>query len=229
MFVALEGIDGAGKNTLADALVRRAEAAGLTVGRLGFPRYRETAFGALVGLYLDGRFGGLDEVSPYFAAMLYAGDRLQSRELIDATLAANDLVVVDRYVASNIVYNAVKLPPAEQLTFIDRFVEIEHSVFGLPTPDLYLLVDIAPDRAAELVRRKAKRSYTDKAADLHEADVAYLGACRRLYCELADRSFVAPWQVVPVVDAAGELRPPDAIADQAWDAIGRRLPGSDRR
>ncbi len=226
MFVALEGIDGAGKNTLADGLARRAEAAGLSVGRLDFPRYRETAFGALVGLYLDGRFGGLDEVSPYFAAMLYAGDRLQSRELIDATLAANDLVVVDRYVASNIVYNGVKLPPADRATFIEHFVEIEHGVFGLPVPDLYLLVDITPGRAAELVRRKAKRSYTDKVSDLHEADSGYLGACRRFYRELADQRFGAPWLVVPVVDEAGELRPPDAIADQVWDAIDRHRAGS---
>ncbi len=226
MFVALEGIDGAGKNTLADGLARRAEAAGLKVGRLGFPRYRETAFGALVGLYLDGRFGGLDEVSPYFAAMLYAGDRLQSRDLIDATLAANDLVVADRYVASNIVYNGVKLPAGDRQTFIDRFVEIEHGVFGLPAPDLYLLVDIAPDRAAELVRQKAKRSYTDKVSDLHEADIGYLGACRQFYRELADQRFVAPWLVVPVVDDQGRLRPPHAIADQAWDEIDRRRSGT---
>ncbi len=226
MFVALEGIDGAGKNTLADGLAGRAEAAGLNVGRLGFPRYRETAFGALVGLYLDGRFGGLDEVSPDFAALLYAGDRLQSRELIDATLAANDLVVADRYVASNIVYNGVKLPPADRPAFIDRFVEIEHDVFGLPVPDLYLLVDIAPDRAAELVGRKAKRSYTDKVSDLHEADSGYLGACRRFYRELADQGFAAPWLVVPVADDQGRLRPPDAIADQAWDAIDRRRSGA---
>ena len=223
MFVALEGIDGAGKQTLADGLAGRAEAAGLTAGRLAFPRYRETAFGELVGRYLDGRFGALDQVSPYFAALLYAGDRLQSRALIDATLKANDLVVVDRYVASNVVYNGAKLPEAERPTFVNHLVDIEHGVFGLPMPDLYLLVDIEPERAAELVRRKAKRSYTDKAADLHEGDRAYLAQCRRLYRELAERAFGAPWLVVPAVDQAGNLRPPDAIADQAWAEVSRRM------
>ena len=224
MFVALEGIDGAGKHTLADGLARRAEAAGLKVGRLAFPRYRETAFGELVGRYLDGRFGALDQVSPYFAALLYAGDRLQSRALIEATLEANDVMVVDRYVASNVVYNAAKLPEAERVTFVDHLVDIEHGVFGLPVPNLYILVDIDPDRAAELVRRKAKRSYTDQAADLHERDRAYLAQCHRLYRELAERAFGAPWLVVPAVDRAGTVRLPDAIADQAWVEVSRRIP-----
>lgn len=222
-FVALEGIDGAGKNTLTEGLFKRAEAAGLKCARLAFPRYTETAFGRLVAAYLNGEFGGIDEVSPDFAALLYAGDRYESRDVIEAALAENDLVIADRYVASNAAYNSAKLAEAARAAFIDRFEKIEHEVFGLPRPDLYLLLEIAPATSAELVARKGERDYTDKAADLHEADRAYLAACAAVYDELAARDFGAPWLRVPVEDAAGSLRTPDDIAEQVWGEMAARL------
>lgn len=229
MFVALEGIDGAGKNTLTQGLVARASAAGLSCATLSFPRYRETAFGQLVGRYLDGKFGDLEQVSPDFAALLYAGDRYESLGVIEAALRDNDLLIADRYVASSAAYQAARLAPEMRQAFIDRVEDIEHSVFRLPVPDLYVLLDVPPARAAEMVLMKAKRSYTDKAADLHEADHSYLATCDAIYREIARKGFGAPWIQVPVEDTDGTLRQPDDIASDAWSEIERRLPESGAR
>ncbi len=223
MFVALEGIDGAGKNTLAQGLQARARGAGLGARRLSFPRYDETAFGGLVGRYLNGAFGGLDQVSPYFSALLYAGDRYESRDDIAAALAASDLLIADRYCASNIAYNAAKLDPAERAEFIAHFDDIEHRAFGLPRPDLYVLLAIPPAIAATLVARKATRGYTDKAADLHEENRDYLTRCDAVYRQLAREQSGAPWQVVDIVDGGENLRPAEAIADEVWAALAAGL------
>src|SRR5688500_14078278 len=104
MILAIEGLDAAGKNTQTQLLVRRARAAGLRVATLAFPRYGQTFFAASVADYLNGRFGDLSAVDPRFAAMLDAGDRFESRGLIERLTTEHDLLVIDRYTASNLAH-----------------------------------------------------------------------------------------------------------------------------
>jgi dTMP kinase len=115
--VAIEGIDGSGKGTQARQLLQRLEADGLRARLLSFPRYEATFFGRAVGQYLDGAFGSLGQVHPFFASLLFAGDRFESRSLLTDALAAHDIVVLDRYVASNVAHQAARLegPQREQL------------------------------------------------------------------------------------------------------------------
>ena len=62
--IAIEGIDGAGKGTQAGRLVSSLLNMGLNVDTLQFPRYSATTFGSAIGDFLNGRFGGLNEVHP---------------------------------------------------------------------------------------------------------------------------------------------------------------------
>ena len=55
--VAGEGLDGAGKATLVDALGRAAQARGATVATLAFPRYDADVHAALAGEALHGEHG----------------------------------------------------------------------------------------------------------------------------------------------------------------------------
>ena len=80
--IAIEGIDGAGKGTQAGRLVSSLREMGLRVDTLQFPRYSATNFGGAIGDFLNGRFGSLNQVHPQLAAVLYAGDRFESRPLL---------------------------------------------------------------------------------------------------------------------------------------------------
>lgn len=53
--VAIEGIDGAGKNTLSRALEKELADAGLAVAKLGFPAYGRTPFADFADDALHGR------------------------------------------------------------------------------------------------------------------------------------------------------------------------------
>jgi len=222
MLIAIEGIDGAGKGTLTRELLALAAADGIAAAGLSFPRYEETKFSALIAQYLNGRFGTVDEVPARFAALLYAGDRFESLQTLQALIADNDLVILDRYVASNMAYNAARVDEAERDGLIAWLDETEFGIFGLPRPDLTVLLATQPAVADELVGRKGARGYTADSRDLHEADRDFMARVAAVYRRLAAAGG-AGWLEVDPAAADGTLRPPAAIAAEVWAALKPRL------
>lgn len=209
LLVAIEGIDGSGKGTQAARLHQTLSAAGWKSALMGFPRYRDTFFGNRIGDFLNGRFGQLDDVDPFLAATLYAGDRFESRELLCSTIAANDVVVLDRYVPSNIAHQAGKRQNADRLRLRNWIEHLEFEIYRLPRPELVILFDLPAESAARLIAMKKARDYTPLAADLQEADRSYQERVREAYLELAEDK---GWHTVPVVDGSSSLRPLDEVA-----------------
>ena len=214
--VALEGIDGSGKGTQAALLADRARAAGRTVATISFPTYDGNPFAEAVADYLNGRFGSADEVHPELAALLYAADRFHARGTLVEAIASHDLVVCDRYVASNAAHQGAKLQGDERRRLLDWLDAVEYGEFGLPRPDLVVLLDTPVALARTLVAQKGARGYTTLEADIHEADAAHAAATREVYLELAERG---NWVVVSTVDAGGGLRDVEAIADEIWEHV----------
>lgn len=216
VLIAIEGIDGAGKGTQANLLSDRLQAEGIRAGGMQFPRYSETSFGAAIGDFLNGKFGSLDQVHPQLAAVLYAGDRFESLELLQQTMTENDVVVLDRFTGSNLAHQAARLD-GEASEKLRRWIEnVEHNVFGLPRPNLNILIDISSDWSRELVGRKAARDYTDSEADLQESNLPYLERVRVCYRQIAaDRD---DWVAVSSL-ADGELRTVADISDEIFDLV----------
>ena len=210
ILIAIEGIDGAGKGTQAGQLVQGLRQLGYRVDSLQFPRYGATTFGQAIGDFLNGRFGALNEVHPQLAAVLYAGDRYESRELLLQLLQDNDVVVLDRYVGSNLAHQASKLAGEARATLIDWIERVEFGVFQLPRPDLTILIDMSSEMSRELVSRKGTRDYTDREADLQEADLPYLEKVRRCYLALSHSRL--DWRTVHGLAEDGSLRTIEQIA-----------------
>ena len=184
--IAIEGIDGTGKNTQSKALVANLKAKGFDVEFLGFPAYDETFFGKEIGQYLNGAFGGLDDVHPKLASLLYAGDRLEKKPFIEQCLAAGKVLVIDRYVSSNIAHQGAKMAGDERAALIEWLQQLEFEVHGLPKPSLNILLDMDVASSTALVMKKDERNYTDKKQDLHEADTSYMDKVANVYRQLSD-------------------------------------------
>lgn len=185
ILVAIEGIDGSGKGTQASRLRDTLRQQGLRVELLSFPRYRETEFGRKIGDFLNGRFGSLDQANPFLVALLFAGDRLESRSHLRRVLAENDIVICDRFVASNVAHQGAKRDGDERQELVDWILTVEHGIHELPRPDLTIYLDVPVAWATRLIALKAQRTYTDKAADLQEADANYLQRVADVYQHLA--------------------------------------------
>jgi dTMP kinase len=214
--VALEGIDGSGKGTQAAFLAERARAAGRSVETFSFPTYDGNPFAEAIAGYLNGEFGSADEVHPELAALLYAADRFHARGALRDAIDSHDLVICDRYVASNAAHQGAKLQGDERSRLLDWLAAVEYGEFGLPRPDLVILLDTPVAVARTLVARKGERGYTTLEADIHEADAAHTAATREVYLELAERE---NWRVVRTARDNGELRDVEEIAEEVWESL----------
>lgn len=221
MLMAIEGIDGSGKGTQAAAIQRRSVTQGLSISSFSFPRYGANPFADAVSAYLNGQFGVTNEVSPYLAALLYAGDRFCARDELIGSGRRDALVVCDRYVDSNIAHQAAKLPPKERLRFIRWIENVEYGAYGMPRADLTVFLVVPVKTAVQLIRRKPPRAYTARTADIHEADPDYLQACAEVYAFLVDRN---PGTSIAIdcIDG-GQLRSEESIADEIWQHVSQRL------
>lgn len=216
LLIDIEGIDGSGKGTQARRLCDRLVQSGVTASLISFPRYESTLFGRAIGEFLNGDYGTLEQVHPFLVSLLFAGDRFESKALLDEALRSCEVVVLDRYVPSNVAHQASKCDGAARADLTRRILALEFEVFGLPRPDLVLLLDLPVPMAQELVLQKATRSYTHRAADLQEADAVYLQRVRDVYLELARHG--SEWRLISGC-AGDQMRTIDEVGEEIWTAV----------
>jgi len=170
---------------------------------------------------LNGKFGALNEVHPQLAAVLYAGDRFESRSLLLNMMDTNDVVVLDRFVGSNLAHQSAKLEGESRTALIAWIEKIEFDVFSLPRPTLTILIDMSSEMSRELVSRKAARDYTDQEADLQESDLPYLEKVRRCYLALAHSRL--DWRTVHGLNDDGALKGIEEVGDEILAVVKSQL------
>jgi len=217
VLLAIEGGDGAGKGTAATNVVERLRAAGRSATVVSFPRYAETVGGLVLGDLLAGRLaerlGGA--VTPEAAAVLYALDRFESRGVLAEALRDHEVVVLDRYIASNMAYQAAKVPAHAAEALMAWILELERGQFGMPAADLTVYLDTPVDVARGLIAQKRARAYTDRTFDENEADVALQVRVRENYAAMAAAGLGGRW-----VTVAGAPRTTAEVAEEIVGLVG---------
>lgn len=206
MFVVIEGLDGAGKNTLTEALDKALVARGARVSRFAFPRYEADVHAELARDALHGRLGDVAS-SVHAMAVLFALDRRGAADELRRALAASDVVLVDRYVASNAAYGAARLHQDADGELVAWVRELEIGRFAVPVPDVQLLLAV-PERVA--AARAAGRA---RGRDVYESDGGLQARTAAVYRGLAASGWLSPWRVLDGADRvdagalAAELAP----------------------
>ena len=250
VLVAIEGIDGSGKGTQAQMLLESACKEGpkegseekYTAALLSFPRYQITESSKWIAEYLKGDFGELDKVHPLFAGMLFALDRFESKEQIEGLLARHDLVIIDRYVESNLAYQSARVREDVRTKFVDRLLELEYEIYGLPRQDLTLFLDMPVAFSEHLISERGARAYTaddeiimDIAErvnippgryDIHEENTNYLQTVHKMYHQLIQSYDITPCEVINCQNEDGKLRSREDVAQEVWNAVKAKLKGS---
>jgi dTMP kinase len=193
VLIAIEGVDGAGKRTLTHGLRAAFESDGRTVTSLSFPRYGQSVTADIAAEALHGGHGDLS-TSVYAMAVLFALDRAAARELIADLHGANDVVILDRYVASNAAYSAARLNQDAHGDAVAWVRELEYGRLHLPAPDWQVLLDVPAELAAERAEHRANTE-ADRAKDAYERDDGLQRRTGAVYSELAASDWGGRWLV----------------------------------
>jgi len=218
--IAIEGIDGSGKRTQLDLLAAALTASEgqTTVYSTGFPQY-DSWFGKMVGQFLNGDFGTLDSVDPHFTALLYAGDRFEAKPKLEAALNNGQIVLVDRYIGSNLAHQTARVAPEQRDAFRRWIEHLEYGIYDLPREDLILYLRVPPSEAQKLVIQKSARNYTSAKQDIQEASLRHLELAADMYDLLAREN---PWVTIECFDSARRMmRPAEDIARDVLAAVNK--------
>ena len=213
MLIVLEGLDGAGKSTQVKKLKEYLTERCGELEYIHFPRYDAPVYGDLIGRFLKGEFGSIDAVHPQLVALLFAEDRHGAAPGMRDALAAGKVVLLDRYVYSNIAYQCAKLPEGEERTKLRNWIfDTEYGDFALPVPDLNLFLDVPigfVEKSLAQPREGDDRNYLQGSQDIHEASIRFQEAVRDLYRSEAARD--PHFLRIDCGDANGNMLPPDEI------------------
>lgn len=205
VLITIEGVDGAGKRTLTNGLRASFEAAHKSVGSLAFPRYHRSVPADLAAEALHGAHGDLAE-SVHAMAVLFALDRAGAKEEIELLLATYDVVILDRYVASNAAYSAARLYQGADGEVVQWVRELEFDRLELPRPDRQVLLDVPTELAARRAENRANTE-ADRARDAYERDGGLQQRTSVVYSALAEANWCGSWSVAgPDVDPAALAR-----------------------
>lgn len=213
--IVLEGVDGSGKATQSKLLVDYFRSKNIPVETISFPRYTDSFFGKLVGRFLSGEFGKLQEISPYLASLPYAMDRRNARQEIVNWLKKGKMVVADRYVTSSFAHQAAKLPAEKRPEFIEWLRDMEYNEHKMPVPDIVLFLYIPWEKSQELASKRARGT------DIADQDSAHQKSASEVYKWLALHESV--WKQINCMDKAGRLRPIDEIHTELLQTLRTTL------
>ena len=213
-FIAIEGLDGAGKSTQIQMMHEHLGARGIRACCLHFPRTDTGIFGDMAARFLRGEFGKIDGVHPYLVALLYAEDRRSAAPEIRDLLNDGGFFIADRYVYSNIAYQCAKVADEEEQERLREWIlNLEYTEFGIPKPQMCLFLDapIAFTRdVIEQGRTGRERQYLQGRQDIHEADSDFQRRVREVYLRQASRD--SNFRIVPCTDGdTGKMLPPHRV------------------
>jgi len=212
-FIVIEGLDGSGKSTQLKLLKEYLTEQHITYQYLHFPRTDDGLFGDLVARFLRGDLGKIDEVNPYLVGLIYAGDREHSKNTINQWITAGHLVIVDRYVHSNMAFQGAKLATHEEKVNLRKWLnELEYNYYGIPKPDVSLFLDVPfsfTTKSLSNQRMGDDRGYLEGKQDIHEADLSFQEKVRQEYLDLVASD--ATFEMIDCYNSQLQMLEPAAI------------------
>lgn len=218
--IVIEGTDGCGKATQVKLLRKRLQTMDIAHQVVAFPRYTDNPYAKLVGKYLHGDFGEMNnETGTYLLSLAYAGDRFLAKDQIRDWLKMGNMVISDRYVPSNKVFMSAKLPDDRRQAFIDWLDDLEYSINDIPREELVIVLYVPTEIAYENNSKKGARAYTKVSHDLHEENLDYQKESSKLYLQLARHD--PNWVVIECTED-GKMKTPEQIHEDIFKVLKER-------
>ena len=221
IYLVIEGIDGAGKETQTRLLKEYLKSLGKNVITQSFPNYGTDGCKP-VQMYLDGKLSKTaNEVNAYQSSVLFAVDRFCTMTQLIKNITKDSVVVFDRYVSSNMLHQGGKIHNDEDLEKYLKWLEnFEFEVMKIPRPDKIFFLSVPPEISMELIKqRKGLKSQTEK--DIQESDVNHL---KNAYNTGMKISKMFGWEIIDCVDKEKkQMRTKEDISKEIQQKVNQIL------
>lgn len=214
--IVIEGIDGTGKKTQSNLLIKRLNEEGYKTAYFDFPRYDNPSSWAIKE-FLNGNLGELNQLNPKIISILFAFDRFCASNEIRDALNQGKIAIANRYTTSNMGHQAAQIKNKEEKDkFLEWLENLEYNVYKLPKPNKVILLYMNPDIAQQLIEKREnkdnKEGNKEKSRDLLERNKEHLIAAQETYLYVANKY---KWNIVNC-SPNGKLRSPNEIHEEIW-------------
>ena len=213
--IVIEGSsDGIGKSTQLGLLKEHLIKEGYEVVNHHFPSYH-TYHGVPVEKYLQGEYGKVSELSPYFINSLYAQDRaITWKTELEPLYNEGKIILLDRYTTSSLIYQSAVIEDIEERkAFIDYVTDFEYNKLGIQKPDKVIFLTAPFDLVQSM--RRARQNNDGVQNDIHERDIAFL---KKVY---DNALFVADYLSFDIVECStnDKMKSPSEIHNKVYRLV----------
>lgn len=185
--IVIEGTDCSGKETQSKLLKSYLEQNGIKVARFSYPQYN-TPTGKIIGGPLLGKpsicpswFNNYVEVDSKVASLYFAADRRASLPVLKELINNNEIVIIDRYIYSNMGHQGSKIEDKEERLKMYKFLEtLEFDLLELPRPDLVIFLYLPYSYGEELKKNRVETLDEAEKSQTHQIK------SERTYLELTE-------------------------------------------
>jgi dTMP kinase len=137
--IVVEGIDKAGKYTQSRLLIDALKLSGRRCTMMSFPDYT-TPIGQEIKAFFDGKRNYAIELTH----MLLSANRWEKKNEIESMIEKDNIIIMNRYYQSNIVYGVSHDLDLEWLLNLDK---------GLPKEDIVIILRVNPNTSYQRTRQ----------------------------------------------------------------------------
>ncbi len=185
--IVIEGTDCSGKETQSKLLKSYLEQNGIKVATFSYPQYN-TPTGKIIGGPLLGKpsicpswFNNYVEVDSKVASLYFAADRRASLPVLKELINNNEIVIIDRYIYSNMGHQGSKIEDKEERLKMYKFLEtLEFDLLELPRPDLVIFLYLPYSYGEELKKKRLETLDEAEKSQTHQIK------SERTYLELTE-------------------------------------------
>lgn len=223
--IAIEGIDGSGKRTLAENIKKKFDENEIVSEIISFPRHKEEFSSDLVDKFLyEGLRFNDDEYKALREGILYAIDRMVSlgriRENDKSKMDEYNegkILIFDRYLSSNFIHRSKNMTEHELDMYIAKMKYLEYNLMGLPEPDITFVLSVKPEVSYNnIIERGREMDDNESLENLTKAYEKLEYLCNKEGYELIDCCKLND-------EGKYEMLSREEITDKVWSIINKKF------
>lgn len=225
LFIAIEGIEGQTKDAQYRILKKRLTESEYDLVEFRFPQYSEES-SFFTREYLSGKYGNIDDVSPYVGSLFAALDRYHASFEIKKALSENKIVLCSNYTGCSMALQGVKFQnPEERRGYFIWLDNLEFQVMQLPRPDInFVLMESATEHGSQLPINSKKDKELSPLLRANRLEVKNILNVYSDLCTLFPKDFIR----IDSIRSNRVLSDSD-ISDLIWKTLESSLPLNSKR